>query len=313
MKSSPPRRAACLLAFALLAAHRSRVATAATLAGACLLALPGLQSAGAEAATHSPGTGFSSPFTGPARYEYLAPTEIGSPRQLNQPLGQQAADRLAKKLGLRKAGAFTRKQYLEFISGGGVGGNRKDARLVDASVLILTNTTGRPLYSNVNGVITPSVLASYSLFVNTEGLLESPANADAPTRQVNTVIAPRGYMGKWMRANGATRSLVMLYRSAYTVEAAYGFAAQQQSSAAQLVTNTKGGVSTMVGMSMAPALWLTNFVLIYTLNPSLAAHMPAYWAPIPANVARAILKSPTGQVRYSKYESASPKSIRAHV
>lgn len=118
LKSSPPRRAACLLAFALLAAHRSRVATAATLAGACLLALPGLQSAGAEAATHSPGTGFSSPFTGPARYEYLAPTEIGSPRQLNQPLGQQAADRLAKKLGLRKAGAFTRNQYLEFISGG---------------------------------------------------------------------------------------------------------------------------------------------------------------------------------------------------
>ena len=90
------------------------------------------------------------------------------------------------------------------------------------------------------------------------------------------------------------------------MEAAYGFAAQQISGKAQLVTNAEGGVSTEVGMSMAPALWLVNFTLIYTLNPALAADMPAYWAPIPANVARAILRSPTGQVRYSKFESAFP-------
>jgi hypothetical protein len=120
------------------------------------------------------------------------------------------------------------------------------------------------------------------------------------------VIAPGGYMGKWMRANGATRSLVQLYRSAYTVEAAYGFLAQQISGAAQLVTNTKAGVSTEVGMSMAPALWLVNFTLIYTLNPRLAADMPAYWAPIPSAVAKAILHSPSGQVRYSKFRSYFP-------
>ncbi len=129
---------------------------------------------------------------------------------------------------------------------------------------------------------------------------------DAPTRQVNTVIAPGGYMGRWMRANGATRSLIQLYRSAYAVETIYGFAAQQQSGVAQLVTNTKAGVSTEVGMSMAPALWLVNFTLIYTLNPRLAADMPAYCAPIPAPVTQAILASPTGQVPYSKYESDLP-------
>jgi hypothetical protein len=118
----------------------------------------------------------------------------------------------------------------------------------------------RPLYSVVDGVLTPSVLSSYGLFVNTHGQLESPANADAPTRLINTLIAPGGYLGKWMRANSATRSLVMLYRSPYPVEAAYGFVAQQQSGAAQLVTNTKGGVSAEVGMSMAPAFWLVNFI-----------------------------------------------------
>jgi hypothetical protein len=32
---------------------------------------------------------------------------------------------------------------------------------------------------------------------------------------------------------------------------------------------------TVVGMSMGPALWIVNFALIYTLNPSLAAEMPA--------------------------------------
>ena len=214
------------------------------------------------------------------------------------------AAKIARNLRLRKADAFTKKQYLEFVSGRGVGGNAADARLVDASIRILTNTTGRPLYSVVNGVITSSVLASYGLFVNVNGLLESPANADAPTRKVNAVIAPGGYLGRWCWANGAASSLLMLYRSAYTVEAIYGFASQQQSGKAQLVTNTRRGVSKEVGMSMAPAIWLTNFALIYTLNPALAAYMPARWAPIPATVANAILASPTGQVPYSEYVSA---------
>jgi len=96
----------------------------------------------------------------------------------------------------------------------------------------------------------------------------------------------------------------MLYRSAYTVEAIYGFASQQQSGTAQLVTYTQRGVRKEVGMSMAPAIWLTNFALIYTLNPALAADMPARWAPIPATVANAILASPTGQVPYSEFASA---------
>jgi len=96
------------------------------------------------------------------------------------------------KLGLRKADTFTEKQYLEFISGGGIGGNRKDAALVEESVAILTNATGRPLYSVVHGVLTPTVLASYGLFVTKDGWLESPAYATAPTRLVNSVIQPGG-------------------------------------------------------------------------------------------------------------------------
>ena len=248
-------------------------------------------------------TGFSLPFTGPARFLPLAPTELAAPGQLHQALGQQAADALAVQVGLRKSDVLTQQQYVEFISGRGVGGDPASAALVDASVKILTNTTGHPLYSCVDGVLTPTVLASYGLFVTTDGWLESPAFETAPTRQVNTVIAPGGYMGRWMRANGATASLIMLYRSAYVAEAAYGFVAQQISGNAQLVTNTKGATSVEVGMSMAPALWLTNFALIYTLNPALAAEMPARWAPIPSTVSDAILASPTGRVRYSDYAS----------
>jgi len=287
---------------------RFSAATAVALAGAFLLSTAGthlVSNEVARAATHAASeTGFSNPFSGPPRYEYLAPTEVRNAHQLNQAIGRRVAAKIARHLGLRKADTFTKKQYLKFASGRGVGGNAADAKLVDESVRILTNTTGRPLYSLVDGVITRSVLASYGLFVNAHGLLESPANADAPTRQVNTVLAPGGYLGTWCRANGATSSLVRLYRSAYTVEAIYGFVSQQQSGKAQLVTNTKGRASRKVGMSMAPAIWLTNFALIYTLRPALAAHMPAYWAPIPATVADAILASPTGQVPYSKFASA---------
>jgi hypothetical protein len=293
-------------------APRQVARSASVLLATFLLTVAGTQVVGAEvagAAGHAASeTGFSKPFSGASRYEYLAPTEATDASQLNMPIGQRRADEIALGLGLVKADTLTEQQFLEFISGGGVGGDPAAAKLVDESVRILTNTTGRPLYSKVKGVLTPSVLASYGLFVNERGWLMSLANEEAPTRQVNAVIAPGGYMGEWMRANGATSSLVQLYRSGYTVEAFYGFLAQQQSGAAQLVTNTKGAVSTEVGMSMAPAIWLVNFALIYTLNPELAAFMPAYWAPIPATVADAILRSPKGKVRYSRFESAFPPS-----
>lgn len=288
--------------------RRAGVAVAAALAGACLLAVPGTPAASASTAgvavRAGSGSGFSFPFGGPARFESLAPRKAVTASQVNQPLGAREAEAIAQRMGLSRATSLTHQQYLEFVSGKGIGGDTTPAKLVDASVAILTNTTGRPLISLVDGVPTPSVLASYGVFVNPQGQLESPANADAATRKVNTVIQPGGYMGTWMRANGATKSLITLYRSAYTVEAAYGFLAQQQSGAAQLVTNTKGRVSSEVGMSMAPALWLTNFALIYTLNPDLAAYMPAFWTPLPDAVANAILASPTGQVPYSQVRNA---------
>ena len=287
---------------------RSKLTMAVALAGVCLLSFVGVQVASPQVAAASTDTGFTVPFSGTPQYEYLAPTEITNPSQLNQPIGPQMAEQIAAHLGLSPADAFTHEQYLEFTSGEGVGGDPDDAQLVDDSVAILTNTVGRPLYSNVDGQSTPSVLASYGLFVNPDGMLESVANSDAATRQVNKVIAPGGYMGKWMKANGAVHTLAALYASPYTLETLYGFISQQISGAAQLVTNHKGGVTSEVGMSMAPALWLVNFILVYLLNPSLAAYMPAHWAPIPANVADAILPpNDSGQVLYSDYASSLPQ------
>ncbi|MBC2641977.1 MULTISPECIES: hypothetical protein [unclassified Rhodococcus (in: high G+C Gram-positive bacteria)] len=272
------------------------------LVGVCLLPLAATETAGGEPAADVD-TGFAIPFSGAPGYEPLAPTQMTRPDQLNQPLGQQAADEIAGQVGLNRADALSEQQYHDLITGGGVGGSRDAAEVIEACAEILTNTTGRPLYSNVDGNSTPSVLASYGLYVNPSGLLESPANADAPTRQVNSLIAPGGFVGTWLRDNGATRTLIALYQSAYTVQAVYGFAAQQISGAAQLVTNTKGGVSSEVGMSMAPPLWIVNFALLYILNPSLAAAMPAHWAPIPSAVADAVKASPTGQVPFSDYAS----------
>jgi hypothetical protein len=151
------------------------------------------------------------------------------------------------------------------------------------------------------------VLGSYGLFVTQDGTLESPAHDGAPTREINNLLTPRGYLNTWALANGAGRSLAMLYRSPYLVEAGYGYVAQQISGDAQLVTNRKGGVATTVGMSMAPALWIVNFILIYTLNPDVAAAMPAYWTPIPPVVSSAIYASEHGQVPYADYGNAFPQ------
>ncbi|WP_257865645.1 hypothetical protein [Gordonia jinghuaiqii] len=267
------------------------------LTGVLALAASTSLSAPAVAAPGQPGpTGFALPFSGAPGFEGLAPPKLTASAQLNRPLGQQAADRIAAGIGLSPRDALSEQQFRAFISGGGVGGSRDAAKIIDACLIILTNTDGRPMYGK-------SVLGSYGLYVTDQGLLQSPANASAPTRQVNSLIEPGGYVGKWLRDNGATDTLLALYRSAYTVEVPFGFVAQQMSGNAQLVTNTKGGVTTTVGMSMAPPLWLVNFALLYIVKPSLAAAMPAYWAPIPPAVASAIKASPTGQVPYRAYAS----------
>lgn len=273
--------------------------TVLALVGVCVLSFGTTRMAGAQPVTETVDTGFVIPFAGAPGYESVAPTQMTSPDQLNQPLGQQVADEIAAQIGLDSSDALTDEQYRDLITGGGVGGNREDAEVIDECARILTNTNGRPLYSGT----TSSVLASYGLYVNPDGLLESPANADAPTRQVNTLIAPGGFVGTWLRNNGATHTLIALYQSAYTVQAVYGFAAQQISGQAQLVTNTKGDVSSEVGMSMAPPLWIVNFALLYILKPSLAAAMPAHWAPIPSAVADAVKASPTGQIAFADYAS----------
>jgi hypothetical protein len=269
---------------------RSRTSITAIAAGALSVAtLVGSQVV-AHAAT--PAAGFAQPYAGTPKYQQYAPTEA------------KAADRIARKLGLNKAHAFTAKQYALFISGKGVGGNKADAELVDASVRIFTNTSGRPLYASVNDKVTPTVLGSYGLFVNPAGMLMSLANTSAPTRKVNVVLAPGGYLGEWCRKNGAQDSLRMLYQSAYASEVVYGNKSQQQSGVDQLVPNQKADRSSTVGMSMAPSIWIVNFAAVYTLNPKLAAYMPARWTPIPDNVVQAIDGSRNGQVPYGEYQSS---------
>jgi hypothetical protein len=292
----------------------SRVVAVAVV-GALLFTLGGGAGVPAEASRRASGTGFVEPFSGPSAYEYLAPTQLTDPGQLNVEIGQQQADFIARKIGLRKSRTLTDEQFTEFISGGGNNGDPASAKIVDESVRILTNTNGRPLACKVSeGGPSPTVLASYGLFVDENCYLESPANQMAPTRIVNALLAPAflcppdpppgcGYIGTWMRANGAGSTLLQLYRSAYPAFAFYGFLSQSISGTAQLVPNIKGGVRTEVGMSMAPTIWLVNFALIYTLRPELAAHMPAYWTPIPEPVAQAIKASADGRVPYSEYAS----------
>jgi hypothetical protein len=284
----------------------SRRLTFASVVVLAALSFASLAASQGVAQAASPANGFTEPYAGTPKYEKYAPTEATSPRQVNRPLGQRAADRIARKLGLDKRHVFTARQYRLFISGKGIGGDPAAAKLLDESVRIFANTTGNPLLANVNGKVTRVVLGSYGLMVSTDGLLESLANTNAPTRKVNKLIEPGGYMPTWCRHNGARAALRQLYRSAYSSEVIYGNRAQQQSGAAQLVPNQKGRTGTIVGMSMAPSIWIVNFVLLYTLNPSVAAKMPARWTPIPANVALAVAESPSGQVPFSQYESSFP-------
>jgi hypothetical protein len=254
--------------------------------------------------SHEP-RGFIGGAAGVKGLEKYAPTRTSSRHQLNQPLGQAKADQIAISLGLDKNLCFTKEQYLAFITGQGAdgSGNPEDAKLVDESVKLLTNTCGNPLIRIIDGEVTQIILGSYGLIVNEAGMLESPANSDAPTRQVNAVIQPGGYMSTWCMANGAEESLNMLYRSAYPLQLPYAIAAQHEGTDAELVLYLDRLQSAFTGMSMAPSVWEVNFCLIYMLNPGLAAKMPAYWAAIPKKVVKALIQSPNGQVPFSEYSS----------
>ncbi|MBU6221708.1 MAG: right-handed parallel beta-helix repeat-containing protein [Planctomycetes bacterium] len=249
--------------------------------------------------------GFVGPAGGARRFAQYGPTQLTTPDQLNQPIGQAKADEIARALGLDRSLCFTPEQRALFMSGNGANGSGdpQQAALVDESVNLLTNSTVNPLTRLVNGTPTRIVLGSYGLAVSKDGVwLDSLANKAEPTRRVNEVIAPGGYMDTWAQANGATESLQMLRRSVYTLQLPYGIAAQQVNVPAQLAVYRNGFDSAVVGLSMTPPLWEVNFCLIYTLDPALAAKMPAQWHPIPAEVATALLESETGRVRFSDYD-----------
>jgi hypothetical protein len=258
--------------------------------------------------------GFVGPTAGARRFAQYGPTQVTSPDQLNQPIGQEKADEIARALGLDRSKCFTEEQYLAFISGNGANGSGdpQQAALVDESVNLLTNSTVNPLNRDINGTPTQIYLGSYGLAVSKDGVwLDSLANEAEPTRRVNEVIAPRGYMDTWAKANGATASLDMLRKSAYTIQLPYGIVAQQVNGSAQLAVYRDGFSSAVVGLSMTPPLWEVNFCLIYMLNPRLAANMPAQWNQIPAEVVTAFLMRSElglelGRVRFSDYASYFP-------
>jgi hypothetical protein len=263
--------------------------------------------AAASSASASSATGFASPSSGTPRVERFSAPRASSDAQVNVPLGRKAADRIALGIGLDPSKVLTPRQRALLMSGKGVGGQRGPAKLIDASMRILTNTWGRPLVSNCDGVRTPTVLGSYGLTVNRNCMLSSSAQESMPTRKVNEVLMPGGYMGKWMRANGARAALANLYASAYTREAYLGYKSQQISGMAQLVPNQRGtNTPETTAMPMAPSIYIANFALIYILNPNFAAKMPAYWTAMPTELATALRNSPTGQVPYQQFRSMLP-------
>ena len=263
--------------------------------------------AGVAGAITPPGatTGFVLPYSGTLRYEHLAPTEVADPAQLSRPIGMARADEIAAAMGFSKSDILTNEQYIQFVTGRGVDGDLSLAVLLGQSVNLFINNHGSPLYSTVDGRIRTSVLSSFGLMVDPAGMLQSLANESSPSKIVNVDLAPGGYMGTWCRANGCGPSITALYESAYTGEVIFGNASQQNSEPAQLVVNEKNGVSTQVGMSMIPSIWLVNFILLYALNPNYAALMPSYWAPIPSGVSSALWDN-GGKVPYSQFASQLP-------
>lgn len=300
------------------------------------LVLTGLVSVGSVSAAPAPlETGFNPTNAGVVKYQPFAPTEATQARKVNAPLTQKEADRLARIFGFDKSKAFSKKQYAAYIAGKGKprGYSQaeadKAAQLTRQAVRYLTNTTGNTYERIIDGEKVSVNLGSYGLIVGEDGMLKVPANCPepqspdfdecSPVRQINWVLAPDavcdypdlaktpppgvpcGYMGAWMRSNKARDTLKELYSSAYITEAPYASKSQDAAGIPQLIYVTQGDDTVVVGVPVAPAMWITNYLLIYALSPEAARFMPAYWAAIPEEVVSALKESANGQVPYGDY------------
>ncbi len=273
-------------------------------------------------------SGFEQPYLGPLKYVRLSAPKAVFDAQINIPLGQRRADALARKLGFAKEDAINKRQLALLLSGGGVGGGtpktRRSGQIVAASIKYLTNTSGAEYTRLTDGEPTSIRLASYGLIVNPGGLLESPGNQASPVRTFNYLLLPDalcnteavksaippgiqcGYINKFLLKNGAADSLRALYASAFPKFIPFGPLAQSDAEPDELVANSKNGNQSVVGIALAPPLWLINFLLVYSASPEMGANFPAYWTPIPGPVADALLSSPTGQVPYSEVHDFFP-------
>ena len=306
----------------------------ATVAALALLVAGGVMSA--SAAPISTDTGFNETNAGVVKYQPYAPTEATRARQVNAPLTQKEADRLARIFGFDKDKAFTKKQYAAFVSGKGRPAGytkaeaRKAAQLTRLSVEYLTNTTGNTYTRIIDGEEVTVNLGSFGLIVDKDGMLRVPANCPdpsspdfsdcSPVRQINWVLAPDaicdnpdlaksppagvpcGYMGAWMRNNKARGTLKELYGSAYAREIPYASQSQDDAGIPQLIyVQRPDGSTAAVGVPVAPAMWILNYLLVYALDPEVARFFPAYWEPIPEEVVTAIEESENGQVAYADF------------
>ena len=280
-------------------------------------------------------TGFEQPYQGPPQYAHLSAPKANFDAQINVPLGQRRADVLARKLGFPKRMALTPRQLRLMLTGRGIGGGtpeaRRSAKIIVDSIRDLTNTLGSEYPRLIDGELTTIRLASYGLIVTPGGVLESPGHEGAPARTFNYLILPQsvcdqpdikstippgiqcGYVNQFMLKNGAADSLRALYASAFTSFIPFGPVAQSASEPDELAPNAKDGAPTLVGISMAPPLWLINFLLVYAASPELAANFPAYWSPIPTPVADALVSSETGQVLFSDYQEYFPDLPRFEI
>jgi len=73
--------------------------------------------------------------------------------------------------------------------------------------------------------------------------------------------------------------------------------AQERETRPSMVPEATSGTSAYMepfGVPLAPGIYLANFMILYFVNPHVAANMPAYMAPLPQKVYECLLENPTG-------------------
>jgi hypothetical protein len=240
----------------------------------------------------------------------LLPIDAPDVSNINESLGLKKANLLAKALNFPKKTILTKKQFNCLLL------KSPSSIIIISCILNLTNTCDRVKYYNESGFLefinkndfkdflNVRNLSSYGLSIfkiNNKFYISSSCSTNNNER--NCLKFNKLLVGSIEETAFECKELLKLLKIlTFTFKEILDGANCQDTAGNPCLAYkscSKYKYRKYYGVPVTPDIWITNFILLYFLSPSLAAAMPKYTQQLPIKMAKKLLKE--DYISYKKY------------